>query len=118
MSEKQSFTDFEIILVDNERTDHTVEIAKRYNLLKIVNIKEFLPGNSINGGIPVCTGEFIVCLSAHCIPEDVDWLATLRRNFDVEKNIAGVYGRQLPVSYTDPVDKRDLYRDVKAHCFN
>ena len=108
MIEKQSLTDFEIILVDNESTDHTVEIAKRYNLRKIVNIQEFRPGNAINEGIKVSSGEYIVCLSAHCIPKDVAWLATLRRNFDTENNIAGVYGRQLPVSYTDPVDKRDL----------
>lgn len=108
MIEKQSFTDFEIILVDNESTDHTVEIAKRYNLYQIVNIKKFLPGNAINEGIRVSTGEYIVCISAHCVPKDSDWLANLRRNFDTEKNIAGVYGRQLPVSYTDPVDKRDL----------
>lgn len=108
MIQKQSFTDFEIILVDNESADHTVEIAKRYNLSQIVNIKKFFPGNAINEGIRVSSGEYIVCISAHCIPKDVDWLANLRRNFDVEKNIAGVYGRQLPVSYTDPVDKRDL----------
>jgi len=29
---RQSFTDFEVILVDNESTDHTVEIARRYPL--------------------------------------------------------------------------------------
>ena len=108
MIEKQSFMDFEIILVDNESTDHTVQIAKRYNLSKIVNVKKFLPGNAINEGIRVSAGKYIVCISAHCVPKDNYWLETLRRNFDTEKNIAGVYGRQLPVSYTDPVDKRDL----------
>ena len=108
MLEKQSFTDHEVILVDNESTDHTVEIAKRYKLQEIVNIGEFRPGNAINEGIRMSSGDYIVCLSAHCVPKDRDWLATLRRNFDIEKNIAGVYGRQLPVSYTDPVDKRDL----------
>ena len=108
MLEKQSFTDHEVILVDNESTDHTVEIAKRYKLEKIVNIGEFRPGNAINEGIRVSSGDYIVCISAHCVPKDSDWLATLRRNFDIEQNIAGVYGRQLPVSYTDPVDKRDL----------
>jgi rhamnosyltransferase len=108
MLEKQSFTDHEIILVDNKSADHTVEIAKRYKLEKIVNIGEFQPGNAINEGIRASSGDYIVCISAHCVPKDRYWLATLRRNFDIEKNIAGVYGRQLPVSYTDPVDKRDL----------
>lgn len=108
MLEKQSFTDHEVILVDNNSSDHTVEIAKRYKLEKIVNIVEFRPGNAINEGIRVSSGDYIVCISAHCVPKDRDWLAALRRNFDIEKNIAGVYGRQLPVAYTDPVDKRDL----------
>jgi rhamnosyltransferase len=108
MIEKQDFKDFEVILVDNESTDHTVEIAKRYNLAQIVNISKFRPGNAINEGIRVSKGKYIVCLSAHCIPKNTNWLSILRKNFDTEKNIAGVYGRQLPVSFTDAVDIRDL----------
>jgi rhamnosyltransferase len=108
MLEKQTFKDFEIILVDNESTDYTVEVAKRYNLAKIINIGIFRPGNAINEGIRASTGKYIVCLSAHCVPKNTDWLSILRHNFDIEKNIAGVYGRQVPVSFTDAVDKRDL----------
>jgi len=108
MLEKQDHKDFEIILVDNESTDHTVEVAKRYNLAKVISISKFLPGNAINEGIRASEGKYIVCLSAHCIPKSTNWLATLRNNFNTEENIAGVYGRQLPVSFTDAVDKRDL----------
>jgi len=108
MLEKQDYKDFEVILVDNESTDHTVEVAKRYNLAQIINIGKFRPGNAINEGIRVSKGKYIVCLSAHCIPKNTDWLSTLRKNFDTETNIAGVYGRQLPVSFTDAVDVRDL----------
>ena len=108
MLEKQDCQDFEVILVDNESTDHTVEVAKRYNLAQVVNISKFKPGNAINEGIRVSKGKYIVCLSAHCIPKNRQWLSKLRRNFDTEENVAGVYGRQLPVSFTDAVDKRDL----------
>ena len=108
MLEKQDFTDFEVILVDNQSTDHTVEVAKRYKLANIINIGKFRPGNAINEGIRASQGEYIVCLSAHCIPKNTDWLSTLRQNFDTEENTAAVYGRQLPVSFTDAVDKRDL----------
>lgn len=105
---QQDFKDFEVILVDNASTDHTVQVAKRYPLARIVNIECFRPGNALNEGIRASTGRFIVCLSAHCVPKDTDWLTRLLDNFKDDPNLAGVYGRQLPVSFTDPVDKRDL----------
>jgi rhamnosyltransferase len=105
---KQDFQDFEVILVDNNSSDHTVDIAKRYPLSKIINIKDFLPGLALNMGIRKSSGEYIVCLSAHCVPKNTDWLTKLFDNFSDNPNLAGVYGRQLPVSFTDSIDKRDL----------
>ena len=105
---KQDYQDFEVILVDNESTDYTVEAAKRYPLAAVVTIDEFRPGKALNDGIRASSGRFIVCLSAHCIPEDTRWLSNLRRNFDGDAKVAGVYGRQLPVSFTEAIDKRDL----------
>lgn len=104
---RQDYQDFEVILVDNESSDHTVTVASRYPLAAVVNIDKFLPGRALNEGVRASKGRFIVCLSAHCIPKGTDWLSVLRRNFDDEK-LAGVYGRQLPVSFTDAIDKRDL----------
>lgn len=105
---QQSLRNFEVIIVDNLSSDHTVEIAKRYPVKEVVNIEKFLPGLALNEGIRVSTGKFIVCLSAHCIPRDMFWLEKLRGNFDRHENLAGVYGRQLPLSFTCPIDKRDL----------
>jgi len=105
---KQTLQDFEVVLVDNKSDDHTIEIAKRYPVDHFVNIDEFLPGRALNEGIRASHGKYIVCLSAHCVPKDEFWLENLRKNFKEEGNLAGVYGRQLPVSFTDPVDKRDL----------
>ena len=98
----------EVVLVDNDSTDHTVEIAKRYPISQYINIKEFLPGKALNRGIRSSTGDFIVCISAHCIPEKEDWLEKMLSNFDNVTDIAGVYGRQIPLSFTEPIDKRDL----------
>ncbi len=100
--------EIEVILVDNESTDHTLEVAKRYPVNKFVTIKEFLPGKALNEGIRASIGDYIVCISAHCIPEREDWLATMLVNFQTNSKIAGVYGRQRPLSFTDPIDKRDL----------
>lgn len=105
---QQDYSDFEVILVDNASTDHTVKVARRFPLAAVINIDKFLPGQALNEGIRASSGRFIVCLSAHCIPKNKDWLSCLRRNFDKDEKLAGVYGRQLPLSFTDPLDKRDL----------
>jgi len=105
---QQDYSDFEVILVDNASTDHTVKVARRFPLAAVINIDKFLPGLALNEGIRASSGRFIVCLSAHCIPKNKNWLSCLRDNFDKDKKLAGVYGRQLPLSFTDPLDKRDL----------
>ena len=104
----QDFNNFEVIIVDNNSTDHTVEIVRRYPVKSIINIDKFIPGKAINDGIRVSTGDYIVCISAHCIPKDDQWLNNLYSNFEDNQKIAGVYGRQLPLSYTSDADKRDL----------
>lgn len=103
----QDYKNFEVILVDNESTDRTVEKAKQFPIQKIVTCKEYRPGKALNLGILEAKGEYIVCLSGHCIPVNNQWLDKLLQNFSDPK-VAGVYGRQEPMSFTSPVDKRDL----------
>ena len=97
----------EVILVDNGSSDHTVSVAKRFPVAKVINIDTFLPGKAINDGIRSSKGEYIVCLSSHCVPKENNWLEALLKNFQTS-NVAGVYGRQLPLQHTSSVDKRDL----------
>jgi len=100
--------DIEVVLVDNNSTDKTVEKAINfYPGLKLVTIDEFIPGLAINEGIRASKGNFLVCLSAHCIPAHHDWLQQLKDNF-VDHDVAGVYGRQIPMESTNDLDKRDL----------
>ena len=101
--------DYEVILVDNNSTDKTVEKAHLAGVKKIFLIKKFLPGKALNLGIKNSHGEYIVCLSAHCIPTNKDWLKNLIKNFKLEKNVAGVYGRQEPMEFSRDADKRDLF---------
>ena len=105
---RQDYPSFEVILVDNISTDNTLSIAKRYPIAKYINIDEFKPGRAINKGIAVSNGELICCISAHCIPKKENWLSTLANNLIDDKNIGGVYGRQIPMSFTEDIDKRDL----------
>jgi CMP-N-acetylneuraminic acid synthetase len=103
----QDFKDFEVIVVDNESQDKTVEKAKQFNV-KVINYSgEFRPGKAINEGIRNSSGKYIVCLSGHCVPVNNQWLTSLVEDIK-SPEAAGVYGRQEPFSFSSAFDKRDL----------
>ena len=106
MIKKQTYKNYEIIVVDNQSTDRTKKIVKSLGI-KLITIKNFSTGLALNKGISKSKGNIIVCLSAHCIPKNNNWLINLIKNFKNEK-IAGVYGKQEPLSSTSDKDKRDL----------
>jgi len=105
----QDYHNFEIVLVDNESTDHTLEIAERYDC-KIVYIsdKEFNFSKALNIGIKAARGELIAILSGHCIPADEQWLLRLAMHLK-SKDVIATYGRQIPLPDSDAADKRDLW---------
>lgn len=103
---EQTIKDFEIIIVDNNSTDYTLKLAKKFPV-KILKINKYLPGQALNEGIKNSQGKYIVSLSAHCIPKYSNWLKNLLRNFKKNK-IAGAYGRQMPFEHSSNMDKRDL----------
>ena len=102
---RQTYPDFEVIVVDNGSTDRTLERVAQFDV-QVVSIDQFLPGKALNLGIRESKGEVIVCLSGHCVPVDTNWLKHLVDN--LEDGIAGVYGRQEPLSFSSDGDKRDL----------
>ena len=105
----QTITDHEIIIVDNNSDDRSVKVAEKYSD-KIISVTEFLPGKAINDGIKISSGTYIVIISGHCIPKNDKWLEKLLEPLimDKTKKIAGVYGRQEPLSSSSALDKRDL----------
>jgi glycosyltransferase involved in cell wall biosynthesis len=104
----QTYKNIEVVIVDNESTDKTIKKAKKFPGIKYVSIKVYLPGDSLNVGIRASSGSYIVCLSAHCIPVNEYWLENLVNTLEEDKSYAGVYGRQEPMSFTPPSDKRDM----------
>lgn len=108
----QDYRNFEVIIVDNESSDKTIEKIGQFRpqfgkSLKVVTCGEYKPGKALNIGIENSRGVLIACLSGHCIPVNGKWLSSLVRNFDAPST-AGVYGRQEPMAFTSDADKRDL----------
>lgn len=105
----QKGCDFEIILVDNESADSTLDLVKRFDC-RLLTIKDsdFSHGRALNRGIEVARGDLIAILSGHCIASNERWLLRLAHAMR-EPDVGGVYGRQEPLPDSSDVDKRDLW---------
>ena len=68
----------EIIVVDNNSSDETREIVKKYKV-KLINYNPnfYLPGLALNKAVKIAKNEIVVFLSAHCIPTSKNWLKNL-----------------------------------------
>ncbi len=77
--------EYEIIVVDSGSTDNTLNIIKKFDT-KIIHLKkeEFSFGHSLNLGCKASTGEYLVFISGHCVPENEKWLHQL-----IEPLVAG-----------------------------
>jgi len=69
----QKHKDFEVIIVDNESSDKTIEKASQFNITKVITCKDYRPGLALNMGFKEAKGEYVVCLSGHCIPVNEKW---------------------------------------------
>ena len=99
----------EIVVVDNQSTDRTVEIAARYKCrLVTISDHEYSHGRALNLGVRATTADLVAVLSGHCIPVNDRWLLRLAANFS-RPSVAGVYGRQEPLPDSSAFDKRDLW---------
>ncbi len=99
----------EVVLVDNCSTDETVARAQSlHERVKLVPLEHYIPGAALNRGLEAAQGDYIVCISAHCVPAHPEWLANLIGPL-ANKGLAAVYGRQIPLVTSDAKDKRDLW---------
>jgi len=90
--QKQTFKDFEIIIVDSGSTDKTLEIVNKYSA-KVLKIdpKDFNYSYALNFGIKNASGKYICIISGHSIPITDSWLEDGVRIMK-EDNVAGLSG--------------------------
>jgi len=68
--EKQTFKDFEILVVDNASTDGSVAtIAKKFPQVKIVRLKKNYGKSGFNHGMKEAKGEHLVLFDSDVLPE-------------------------------------------------
>lgn len=103
--QKQSFTDYEVIIADGDSQDETVNIAKEYNC-KIV--KGGLPAVGRNNGAKVAEGELLVFLDSDLILTE-NYLENLVKEFE-EKEI------DIGISQMIPLSNKFIYKIAHKFC--
>jgi glycosyltransferase involved in cell wall biosynthesis len=115
----ENFEDPEIIIIDNNSTDKSIEIAKtfkknknfkdnknkNYAEIKIFNIDDYTPGKSLNYGVLKSKNKNIMIISAHCVIDKIDIDATINNL----KKYKAIFGKQDPVWRGKKISKRYIW---------
>lgn len=111
----QSRLDFEIIIVDSDSRDKTLEIVKQFPVRLVLNLlpKDFNYSYALNLGIKEAWGEFIGIISGHSLPVSRTWYEEAMLNFHDSKvaAVTGDYTSLPDSSYEEKLE--DLFFDVK-----
>lgn len=97
--ERQSLVPDEIIVVDSESTDGTLEKAvSSSRLVRTIPIlrSDFNHGLTRHRALLQSTGEYVCFLTQDAVPVDENYLRNLVRPMEADASIALVSGRQLP----------------------
>ena len=93
LSQNYPANDYEIIFVDNNSTDSSVDMLKRYSGIKLIS--ESMQGSyaARNGGIRESSGQIVAFTDSDCIASP-DWLAEIQRALS-EPGVSVVLGQCL-----------------------
>jgi glycosyltransferase involved in cell wall biosynthesis len=100
----------EIIIVDSESTDGTLDIATKFRC-RVIQLprSEFTWGRALNMGLEAATNEYCVLLSGHCLPISNRWLPSLIRPL-ADQSVAAACGGQVPRHGLDPFEEVETLR--------
>lgn len=86
----------EIIVVDNESSDGTIEVAQKAGA-KIVTIKkhDFSYPRSMNLGVEHAQYPVVILLVGHAFPVSKNWINAVVEHFE-DPQVAGVYSPTIP----------------------
>jgi rhamnosyltransferase len=99
---------YEIIVVDNNSTDSSIDIVKSFNFenIKIVKINDYMPGRALNLGIEKAAGDIILILSAHS--QIIKMISEQEIRCHIKKHPC-LFGNQIPVYRGKKISKRYIW---------
>lgn len=105
---KQDYQNKVITVVDSGSDDATTRVVGEFPGVSLIEINDYLPGRAINVGIDAQPCDYVMILSAHCLIKNSNCISTYVDYLEKNPKVAGAYGRQLPLKYTNCDDARDL----------
>jgi len=111
----------EIIIVDNNSKDESMSVVKmfkkdkslnnggNYTNIKIYNIDEYSPGNSLNFGVGNCSNDTVLILSAHAQITQCN-LNDIKKELDKH---CVVWGKQIPIYKGKKITPRYIWSNFK-----
>ena len=92
----QTFSEFEMLVVDSGSQDRTLDIVRRYPCRLIeIELEDYYPGTVLNAAIEKTDGDIIVFQNSDTVPLTPDSLEKLLEPFDDPETQAS-FGRQIP----------------------
>lgn len=106
---------FEVLVIDSGSTDGTPQVAQEFGtrLLGIAQ-EDFQHGRTRNFAMESAEGEIVVFLTHDAVPASPFWLREMVACFELDPDVAAVFGRHLPSPGCDPI----VARDTMAHFKN
>jgi len=100
--------DAEVIVIDNNSSDDSLDVVTLFNTrldISVVNIDNYTPGRSLNKAVGLCTNDTILVLSAHSQVTKMD-LGYVQQQL---KTHCAVFGNQTPIYRGKRINKRYIW---------
>lgn len=103
----QTFQNYEVIIVDDNSTDNTKEISKKFNTRYIYHKER--TGQSIgkNDGAKAAKGEILVFIDDDCVADN-NWLENILQAFNSSRSIAIVGGKIINLGKHNVINLHSL----------
>ena len=109
----------EILIIDNNSNDRTIEIVRNFKSnpsfsnkefsnycdININDIKDYTPGKALNKGVELAKHNNLMIISSHCVIKDIK-LDSVIENL---KKFSAVFGKQIPVMNGKRITRRYIW---------